>query len=911
MLAFSVDLIYYYGMKQSSPSNSEWLTRKKLIDPKLKAAGWRIVPFSPDRLLSSYDRCAIEEFPTDNGPADYALCVNGIIMGVVEGKKLSLGPQNVLTQAERYSRGLSNSPLNFSGYRSPFLYSTNGEIIWHHDVRHELNRSRKITAFHTPDALFEKLGNNFEQCCRTLANLPNDHDRLRPYQREANSAVEKALAIKKRAMLIAMATGTGKTFTMVNQVYRLMKSGVARRILFLVDRRALAAQAVRSFASFEPEPGLKFDKIYDVFSQRFQRGDFEESEAFDPKVLPYTYLAEPNPGHAFVYVCTIQRMMINLFGRIAFVPTGDDDVDDEAEETPIPIHAFDVIIADECHRGYTGSELQIWRDTLDHFDAVKIGLTATPASHTTSYFNTVVYRYEYERAVREGYLVDYDVVAVNSDIRLKGIFLREGEHVGVVNPETGSEQLDLLEAERQFNAAEIEQRVTAPDSNRKILEELKRYALEHESLYGRFPKMLIFAVNDMPHTSHADMLVDLARDVFGQGDAFVQKITGRVDRPLQRIREFRNRPNPKIAVTVDLLSTGVDIPDLEYIVFLRPVKSRILFEQMLGRGTRKGEKYPDKSHFTVFDCFDGTLIEYFRTSTAMTAEPVRGVPRTTAEIINDIWQNRDRDYNVRCLVKRLQRVSKEMSGDARDLFAAFIPDGDIAAFAEQLPESLRRDFSFIMSILRNSDFQDLLVNYPRPKRTFVVAYEAQDNVSSVWMVRDIAGKEYKPDDYLTAFTDFVKQNADHIDALRILLNKPKEWSPHTLEELRKILNTAYPLNFMEEQLRKAHELHYHKTLIDIISMVKHAASAEEPLYTAQQRVERAFMKITAGRTFTGEQRDWLDRIREHLIANLSIDEEDFGILPVLSHPGGWSKADKVFDGHLGDLIKELNEAIAA
>src|SRR5207302_1189554 len=202
---------------------------------------------------------------------------------------------------------------------------------------------------------------------------------------------------------------------------------------------------------------------------------------------------------------------------------------------------------------------------------------------------------------------------------------------------------------------EIETKVTAPESNRKVLEEVKKHTIEHEARYGRFPKTLIFAANDLPHTSHADQLVDLGRDVFGRGDSFVEKITGRVDRPLQRIREFRNRNNPGVAVTVDLLTTGVDIPDLEFIVFLRPVKSRILFEQMLGRGTRKGERFTDKDHFTVFDCFGGTLIDRFRQATAITAEPPVGPSRTIVELIDAIWNNRDRAYNTRCLVKRLQR----------------------------------------------------------------------------------------------------------------------------------------------------------------------------------------------------------------------------------------------------------------
>jgi type I restriction enzyme R subunit len=390
-------------MNPITPETSEWITRKRLIDPKVKAAGWRIVPFDPAKPLSSYHRCAIEEFPTDHGPADYAFCLDGNIVGIVEAKKLTLGPQNILTQAERYSKGCNSSPFDFDGFRVPFLYSTNGEIIWHRDVRNALSRSRIVAEFHTPEALAERLAFDFDGACHRLIHAPNDHPRLRPYQREANAAIEGAIAGRKRIMLVAMATGTGKTFTTVNQVYRLMKSGLARRILFLVDRRALAAQAVLAFASFEPEPGLKFDKIYEVYSQRFHRDDFDEGEKFDPKVLPNSYLTNPKPGDAFVYVSTIQRMTINLFGKDAIFGAGCEELDEDAEKLNIPINAFDLIIADECHRGYSTQETATWRKTLDHFDAVKVGLTATPAAHSMAMFKEITYRYEYERAVREGY----------------------------------------------------------------------------------------------------------------------------------------------------------------------------------------------------------------------------------------------------------------------------------------------------------------------------------------------------------------------------------------------------------------------------------------------------------------------------------------------------------------------------
>jgi type I restriction enzyme R subunit len=239
-------------------SESESRTRRQRIDPMLRAAGWTITDYRPgaERPLSPH---ALREFPTENGPADYALVVDGKVLGIVEAKKITLGPQNVLTQAERYSKGVTAGPINLRGYRVPFLYSTNGEHIWHQDVRHRLERSRRIARFHTPSALVEFFGRDIGSAGAWFGTHPNTHSRLRPYQVEANTAIEEALEARKRQMLVAMATGTGKTFTMVNQVYRLLESGAGKRILFLVDRRALAAQAVKAFASFEPEPNKKFD----------------------------------------------------------------------------------------------------------------------------------------------------------------------------------------------------------------------------------------------------------------------------------------------------------------------------------------------------------------------------------------------------------------------------------------------------------------------------------------------------------------------------------------------------------------------------------------------------------------------------------------------------------------------------
>jgi type I restriction enzyme R subunit len=273
--------------------------------------------------LAALSRCAVTEYPTANGPADYALVDGGRVVGVVEAKKVSVAPANVLSQAERYAQGLVGTPGAFAvgSFGVPFLYASNGEQIWFEDVRSPRYRSRELAAFHTPAALSEALDRDPDKADAWFAANPNTH-KLRPYQIDAISAIEQAMIGGKRQMLVAMATGTGKTFTTVSLIYRLLKSGAARRVLFLVDRRALAAQAVRAFRSFEAEPNQKFNALYEVYSQRFQRSDMDDEggDPFDASVMPPSYLEHPNAGHTFVYVSTIQRMAINPSGGSAPSP---------------------------------------------------------------------------------------------------------------------------------------------------------------------------------------------------------------------------------------------------------------------------------------------------------------------------------------------------------------------------------------------------------------------------------------------------------------------------------------------------------------------------------------------------------------------------------------------------------------
>ncbi|HET54712.1 MAG TPA: hypothetical protein ENN33_05790 [Ignavibacteria bacterium] len=501
--------------------------------------------------------------------------------------------------------------------------------------------------------------------------------------------------------------------------------------------------------------------------------------------------------------------------------------------------------------------------------------------------------------------MDYEAVKIKSDVLVNGAFLKEGELVGIVNKKTGHERLDNLEDEREFDSSQIETDITVPDTNRKVIEELAKYAYPHEEEYGHFPKILIFACNDLQFTSHADQIVSICKEVFNRGDDFVIKITGNpnVDRPLQKIREFRNRPNPKIVVTVDMLSTGVDIPVLEFVVFMRPVKSRILWVQMLGRGTRLCPEI-GKDHFKIFDCFNGSLIEYFKDAVDFRVEPPRGEPLTLKEIINNIYQNVSREYYTKILVKRLRRIEKNMSGDAIEYFEPFIKNGDIGKFAGDLPEMIKNDFVNTMTLLRDKEFIKRLKDYPRKAREFWKGYAIKDNVESEEL---ILGE--KPIDYLDSFSKFVKENPDKILALKILLEKPNEWNPNVLGELREKLTEH---KFTEKDLRRAHKLVYNISLTDLISMIKHAANDNSPLLSPDERVKNAIVKVTEGKEFTYEQHEWFSLIQEHLIQNLSIDEEDFDYIPAFERKGGLKKAQRIFGKtELQKLIEEINSNIAA
>jgi type I restriction enzyme R subunit len=887
-------------------SKAEKDTRLNRINHILENNGWTIINYDKQLNTSELVSHAVQEYPLVTGIADYALFIDGFLLGIVEAKKLSINSQSALEQAKRYSKGASQGISNWRGYRVPFLYSSNGELIYFLDIRQESNLSRQIKTFHTPSGLRELLTRDYSKAYEWLRNnLVINNERLRPYQIEAIAAIEKVIIKGKRDLLLAMATGTGKTFTIVSSIYRLLASKTVKRVLFLVDRSALAAQAVRAFASFATPNGNKFDQEYEVYSQAFQKEDFGEEEKFNSKVLPNNYLTEPTDNHTFVYVSTIQRMKLNLFGNSSSQEIEDtQDVEDEGsvEQLNIPIHAFDLIISDECHRGYTAKEDGYWRRVLEHFDAIRIGLTATPAVHTLSLFHEVVFRYTTEEAIADGYLVDYEQVNINSDVTINGTFLRQGEIVTRVDRQTGAKFYDQLEDERQFNSTDIESKITLPDRNRKIIEEIAKYAYQHEAETGRFPKILIFASNDLEHTSHANQVVTICKEVFARGDDFVQKITGKVDRPLQKIREFRNRPNPAIAVTVDLLTTGVDIPGIEFVVFMRQVKSRILWVQMLGRGTRLCHDI-NKTHFKIFDCFGGSLVEYFADTTDFKIDPPRQQAMTISQVISNIIYEVELEHYLQMLNRRLHRIDRGIDSSAREQLEFYLPHANNRGFAQSFQDLWEGQPKKAISLLQNEQFIDFLDNYPRVQTTFLIAEEVEDRVSS-----EVVVQGQKPEDYLDSFNRFIQENSEQIEALQILRQRPQDWSVEALEQLREKLKEN---RFSETNLQRAYQLVHHKALVDIISLIRSVFNHSDSVYTASERVERAIALVSEGKNFTPEQWEWLGYIKQHLIQNLSIDLDDFEYAPIFELHGGKGKAQKVFGDEFNSLISSLNSAIAA
>ncbi len=871
------------------------------IDTQLRAAGWQAdsqqLTYARGARPRTGENLAIAEWPSDDGRADYVLFHGLTPLAVVEAKRRRKNAAAAIDQSRRYSRAFRPADLATGGavsgswgeYRIPFLFATNGrpflrEVleesgIWFLDARRATNHPYALKDWYTPEGLRQLLRLDSEAADRSLKATPADDLPLRDYQVAAVRAVESAIAAGRRQILLAMATGTGKTRTTIGLLYRLIRAERFRRALFVVDRGALGEQAGDAFVELPIEAGQSFASIYDLR----RLGDLQLET--DTRLQ----------------IATVQ----SLVRRVLY---GD---------TALPVDAYDCIVIDECHRGYTldremGEELAFrdqadyiskYRRALDHFDAVKIGLTATPALHTTQIFGDPVYEYGYRQAVIDGYLVDHGPpIRIETRLARDGIHWHIGEEVKEFDPGRGQTNLFHAPDEIDIEVEDFNRSVITENFNRAVCGELARH------IDPRLPgKTLVFCVNDR----HAMLVVRFLKDAFTArygdiDDQAVQKITGSSDRPLEQIRHFRNEAMPSVAVTVDLLTTGVDVTPITRLVFLRRVKSRILYDQMVGRATRLCEdlygRGEDKELFNIFDAVD--LYATLKDHTDM--KPVVANPRAPyRDLVDDLSAITDVDARARVheeIIAKLQRQRRRIQEHHAESFEEVAGLG-VADLIDNLrhmtPDAASEYFRDHHRLTR---FLDRL---PRRGIKLLVS-EHEDEVIAV---DSGYGKDrQRPEDYLESFGRFLEQESNRIPALLVVTQRPRELTRSQLKELKLALDEA---GYGERQLRAAwNEWKNQDIAASIIGFIRQRALGDA-LRPYAERVDAALQSLLASRDWTGAQRQWLGRIGKQMKHEIVVDREAFDRGELKHSGGGFQRLDKVFDGGMEEVLARLHEGVWA
>jgi type I restriction enzyme R subunit len=626
---------------------------REKIDHLLEAAGWTIQNIQELNLGVSLG-VAVRSFPLKTGEADYLLFVDRKAAGVIEAKPEGTTLSGVAEQSEKYIAGI---PENLPHVQEPlpFAYESTGTETFFRDLRDPIPRSRRVFAFHKPETFNEWLSQD-DTLRAKLRNMPPlITEGLRDCQVEAIQNLEKSFADARPRALIQMASGGGKTFTAVSFIYRLIKFANAKRVLFLVDRSNLGRQTKNEFQQYvTPDDGRKFTELYNV--QHLNTNTLDKVSR--------------------VCITTIQRLYSMLKGESEFdaeleeqsifdLSPKEDTIREVSYNPHIPIETFDFIVTDECHR----SIYNLWRQVLEYFDAFIIGLTATPSKQTLGFFNqNLVMEYSHERAAADGVNVGYEVYCIKTDITEQGSKVDAGFYIDKRDKLTRKMRWEQLDEELTYTPNQLDRDVVAPDQIRTIIKTFKE-KLFTEIFPGRkeVPKTLIFAKDD----SHAEDIVHIVREEFAKGNEFCKKITYRTtgEKPEDLIASFRNSYNPRIAVTVDMISTGTDIKPLECLLFMRDVKSRVYFEQMKGRGTRVIDSTdfnavtPDASHKTHFVIVDAVGVCETDKTDSRPLERKKSVPFDKL-ILSVAMGVRDED-TLTSLAGRLARLDREIGDKDR------------------------------------------------------------------------------------------------------------------------------------------------------------------------------------------------------------------------------------------------------
>jgi len=886
--------------KKLNMSESETRT---IIDEQLRQAGWEAntitLNYKTQKTLPQKGKnIAIAEWPCGNLWADYALFIGTELYGLIEAKKYGLDISTNLQQSKVYAKEIQETEGmsllgQWNNFKVPFLFSTNGRTylkqietksgVWFLDTRNSFNNARPLQGWYQAEGLKKLYETDLQVANTKLQSSTLDFLRssaslgLRDYQIEAIKAVEDTLLNhpdQKRALL-AMATGTGKTRTVIGLCYHLIKNNRFKRILFLVDRSLLANQAADSFKDNRVEELLTFSDNYEV---KYLKDLFPEKDTR-------------------LHFATVQGMVKRLFYR-----------DTEKDGLPISIDAYDCIIVDEAHRGYLldkemGEEdlefkdqndyVSKYRQVLDYFDAFGVGLTATPALHTNEIFGKPVYFYTYREAVIDGYLIDHEPpYIIKTQLGEDGIVWQVGEKPKIYDREENAiKELGELEDELQIEITGFNKRVITESFNRTVIQQLVN-ELDPDGQ----EKTLVFAATD----EHADLIVKLFKEEFAAigavvPDNAIEKITGKSYDPEGQVKRFKNEKYPNIAVTVDLLTTGIDVPTISNLVFLRRVKSRILYEQMLGRATRL---CPDiqKQTFKIFDAVGiYEALEDYTQMKPVVVNPTANFNQLVSEfaLISSVERTR---IQIEQIIAKLQR--KKSLGNINNEVFSFNANGkDINTLIDELKQNDTHTSVKLISQLPNLwKYLDELQSPP--------AYQLySDHVDTFSEMTRGYGKAKKPEDYLESFSAYLKNNVNKIVALKLICTAPKELSRKELKELLLQLDQqGYNVNTLNAAWAAAkHE----DVAADIISYIR-TLMIGNTLISKEDRIKNAMHKIRQMKSWKRNQLNWLERIEKQMLAETIVSREDLDKEPFME-AGGFNRLDNIFDNQLGDILDKMNE----
>lgn len=872
---------------------------RQLIDRQLQQAGWE----ADSENLNNWKyktapqkghNMAIAEWVLPNGQrADYALFKGLEFYGIVEAKKWDQDIAGQMAQPKEYSREVpfrSDYLLvdnDMGEYKVPFIYTANGRPylkqykeksgIWFWDARNPKESAYALEEFHHPEDLALKLtSQNPELADQDLVDdqdFPKFADR--DYQVEAIKSIEEAIKDGKKRILLAMATGTGKTRTAIALMYRLLKHKRARRILYLVDRNSLGQQTADA---------IKDNKI----------GNLSIASIYGVKELK----DKLPDASTKIQIATVQGMIKRLF------------YNDDKEEKP-SVGQYDFIIVDEAHRGYAEDKelsekeyhfydqndyVSQYRRVVDYFDATAIGMTATPALQTTDIFGKPVYSYSYQQAVLDNYLVDHDApTIIKTKLSQEGIHFKKGAEIDLFDQSSESIKSEKLPDNMNFEVKDFNKRVITESFNRVVCDYLAQNCLNPND--PELGKTLIFAATD----SHADMVVRLLKESFKNAgnpvdDDAIEKITGSIRHPNNEIKLFKNEKNPNIAVTVDLLTTGVDVPEITNLVFLRRVQSRILYEQMLGRATRLCPEI----HKSVFNIYDAVGIYDAMNKVTNMKPVVKNVSHDVHYFIDQKHQFEVNDnfkqYQID-MTAAIDRKIKRMNDSKRKEFEHLTEINSIDQWARDLPRLNNQEF---LKEWKNFEQLDRLSTGSQKQ------YISNEPDEYLGIERGYGQGNSNPEDYIESFNKFIKENVNEIPALQIVATRPKDL---TYDELKKIKLELEKKGFKENDLQTAWKnANQVQTTADIISFIRQAAVGSE-LVDHNVRIHNAMQKVYGMADWNMVQKSWLKKIENQLLSStvLGPNAETAFSSNYFKRQGGYKQMRKIFSDNADQIIYVLNE----